>query len=139
MIAMQSLKDAERVVRLTMIVILLVAGTSKFFSQGGFFEYYSALFQGDLRIRLPAWMADTFLRLIPYIEITLAVALAFERSRQQAIYGWFAFMLCLLFGHYVLQEWSAVNQMLDYIFLGLLCLILPNHAAWWRRDTVATA
>jgi hypothetical protein len=41
------LKDAERVVRITMIVILLTAGTSKFFSHGGFFEYYSTLFQAD--------------------------------------------------------------------------------------------
>ena len=36
------LKDAERVVRVSMIVILLTAGISKFFSHGGFFEYYSA-------------------------------------------------------------------------------------------------
>ena len=37
-----------------------------------------------------------------------------------AVTGWFAFMLSLMFGHYILQEWSAVNQMLNYIFLGLL-------------------
>lgn len=139
MIATETLKDAERMLRLTMIVILLVAGTSKFFSQGGFFEYYSALFQGDLRIRLPAWLADSFLRLIPFLEISLGTALVFERSRQLAIYGWFAFMLSLLFGHYVLQEWSAVNQMLDYFFLGVLCLVLPKHSSWWRRDAVASA
>ena len=44
------LRDAELVVRLTMIVILLTAGTSKFFSGGDFFDYYSELFQGELRI-----------------------------------------------------------------------------------------
>jgi len=43
-------------------------------------------------------------------------------------------MLSLMFGHYILQEWSAVNQMLDYIFLGLLCLVLPAHASWLARD-----
>ncbi len=52
------LKDAERVVRITMIVILLTAGTSKFFSHGGFLEYYCALFQGDLRITLPRLLVD---------------------------------------------------------------------------------
>jgi len=24
--------------------------------------------------------------------------------------------------------------MLSYIFLGLLCLILPNHSFWFSRD-----
>jgi len=33
-----------------------------------------------------------------------------------------------------LQEWSSVNQMLDYIFLGLLCLVLPSHESWLTRD-----
>jgi hypothetical protein len=27
-----------------------------------------------------------------------------------------------------------VNQMLDYIFLGLLCLVLPTHSSWLARD-----
>jgi hypothetical protein len=49
-------------------------------------------------------------------------------------------MLSLLVGHYVLQEWSAVNQMLDYFFLGLVCLILPFHKSlfapfvWTTKD-----
>jgi len=63
------LKDAERVVRVTMIVILLTAGTSKFFSHGGFLEYYSALFRGDLRITLPRLLVDGYLRITPFIEI----------------------------------------------------------------------
>jgi len=46
-------------------------------------------------------------------------------------------MLSLLFGHYILQEWSAVNQMLDYIFLGLLRLVLPNHSSWFLRKQFA--
>lgn len=33
------LKDAERVARALMILILLTAGTSKFFSGGGFADY----------------------------------------------------------------------------------------------------
>ena len=128
------LKDAERIVRVTMIVILLTAGISKLFSGGGFSDYYSNLFQGDLRIRLPALLVDGYLAVIPFIEIGLGFALIFNRWRQQAIYGWFAFMLSLLVGHYVLEEWSAVNQMLDYVFLGLLGLVLPAHGSWFRRD-----
>ena len=36
-------------------------------------------------------------------------------------------MLSLLVGHYVLQEWSAVNQMLNYFILGLIAYVLPEH------------
>lgn len=128
------LRDAERVVRVVMVVMLLTAGTSKFFSHGGFFAYYSELFQGDLRIRMPKALIDAYLVAIPYIEISLGLALLSNRYKHVVIYGWFAFMLSLLVGHYVLQEWSSVNQMLDYFFLGLLCLVLPHHSSWFRRD-----
>ena len=134
MISQIKLKDAERIVRITMITILFSAGSSKFFSNGGFFEYYSQLFQGDLRIGLPSFVVTLFLKATPFIEIFLGLALLSNKNKIYAVYGWFIFMLSLLFGHYVLQEWSSVNQMLDYIFLGLLCLILPNHSSWFSRD-----
>jgi len=128
------LKDAERIARALMILILLTAGTSKFCSGGGFADYYARLFLGDLRIVLPAPLVNVWLALIPFVEIGLALALTVTRWRRIAIRGWFAFMATLLFGHYVLQEWSAVNQMLDYFFLGLLCVVLPAHASWFARD-----
>lgn len=134
MIARATLKDAERIVRIVMVTILLTAGTSKFFSHGGFLEYYSKLFQGDLRIKLPPALINAYLQIIPFIEIGLACALLSNRHKLLAVYGWFAFMLSLLVGHYILQEWSSVNEMLDYFFLGLLCLVLPNHQSWLRRD-----
>jgi len=134
MIEKATLKDAERVVRVVMITILLIAGASKFFSHGGFFEYYSKLFQGDLRIQLSAFLVNAYLNIIPFIEIGIGCALLSNRHKRLAVYGWFAFMLSLLAGHYILQEWSAVNQMLDYFFLGLLCMVLPHHQSWFRRD-----
>lgn len=134
MIERTTLKDAERIVRIVMVTILLTAGTSKFFSQGDFFEYYFKLFQGDLRIQLPAFLVSAYLQIIPFIEIGLGCALLSNRYKIFAVYGWFAFMLSLLIGHYILQEWSSVNQILDYFFLGLLCFALPNHQSWFRRD-----
>jgi len=128
------LKDAERVARVTMILILLTAGTSKFFSQGGFFEYYSALFQGELRIVVPPMLVDAYLRIIPFIEIGLGLALFSNRYKHYLVYGWFGFMLSLLLGHYILQEWASVNQLLDYVFLGILCMVLPTHQSWFRRS-----
>lgn len=135
MIEKTTLKDAERIVRIVMIVILFTAGTSKFFSHGGFVQYYSGLFQEDLRIQLPSFWVNIYLQLVPFIEIGLGFTLLSNRHKYFGIYGWFAFMLSLLVGHYVLQEWSSVNQMLDYFFLGLLCFVLPNHQSWFRRDT----
>ncbi len=136
MITEQKLKDAERVVRITMILILLTAGTSKFFSGGGFFDYYSQLFQGELRINLPSILINFYLKMTPFIEITLGLALISNKYKNYTVYVWFAFTLSLVFGHYILQEWSEVNQMLAYIFLGLLCLILPNHSSWFARPEI---
>ncbi len=134
MIDKSTLKDAERIVRVVMVTILLTAGISKFFSHGGFFEYYSVLFQGDLRIRLPEFLVNAYLHLIPFIEIGLGLALLSNPYKRLAMYGWFAFMLSLLLGHYILQEWSSVSQMIDFFFLGLLGFVLPNHQSWFRRD-----
>lgn len=75
MIERTTLKDAERIARLVMVTILLTAGTSKFFSHGGFFEYYSKLFQGDLRIQLSTFLVNAYLQLIQFIEIGLGCAL----------------------------------------------------------------
>ena len=127
------LEDAERVVRITMIVILLTAGTSKLFSQGSFFDFNSQLFQGDLRINLPAPIVNAYLSMIPFIEIGLGLLLFSNKHKNVAVYGWSAFMLSLLVGHYILQDWSTVNQMINYIFLGVLCLVLPNHSSWFSR------
>ena len=134
MISTQKIKDAERVVRITMILILFTAGSSKFFSNGAFFDYYSELFQGDLRINLPSSMVDLFLLTVPFIELTLGLALLSNKYKSYTAYAWLGFMLSLMFGHYILQEWSAVNQMLDYIFLGLLYLVLPAHSSWLASD-----
>ena len=133
MISELKLKDAERIIRITMILILLTAGTSKFVSQGGFFEYYSQLFQGNLRINIAPPLVNFYLLIIPYIEIFLGLALISNKFKLLALYGWFIFIWSLLLGHYILQEWSSVNQMLAYIFLGLLSFILPHHTSWYRR------
>jgi uncharacterized membrane protein YphA (DoxX/SURF4 family) len=137
MISQHRLQDAERIARLTMIIILLTAGTSKFFSNHGFYDYYSTLFQGDLRIKLPASLVNLYLLAVPFVEIGLGLALLSNQFRTTVIYAWFAFMLSLLFGHYILQEWSAVNQMLSYIFLGLITLILPAHQNWLTKPDLS--
>lgn len=127
MIDQKKLAQVETVARALMALILLTAGISKLFSGGGFQGYYSGLFANpDLRINLPAIFFDNYLTAIPFLEIGLGIALLIPALKPFTIYGWYAFMASLLVGHYVLQEWSAVNQMLSYFFLGFICHALPT-------------
>lgn len=129
MLDMKKQTQVEQVARWVMALILLTAGTSKFFSAGGFKNYYSGIFgNADLRINLPAFSYDIYLTLIPFIEIGLGAALLIASLKRFTVWGWYAFMASLLVGHYVLQEWSSVNQMLPYFFLGMICHILPTKA-----------
>ena len=57
MLAIQEihLKDAERFLRVVMILTLLAAGVSKLFSGDGFSEYYSGLFANPSPVDFFAW------------------------------------------------------------------------------------
>lgn len=126
MIDKKRLSEIELVARGLMALILLTAGASKFFSGGGFQAYYGGLFSNaELRINLPSFLFETYLNVIQYIEVSLGVALIFAALKPYTVYAWYAFMASLLVGHYILQEWSAVNQMLSYFFLGFICHALP--------------
>lgn len=138
MISQSKLIQVEFVARSLMSLILLTAGISKLFSNGGFKEYYEGLFANpSLRINVPDWMISLYLSGIPFIEIGLGVCLLFSKLKSFTVYAWYMFMASLLVGHYILQEWSAVNQMLAYFFLGMVCHLLPcrtdlsnsNHAS----------
>jgi len=128
MIEKRTLTHIEMVARGLMALILLTAGISKFFSGGGFKAYYSGLFANpDLRINTPQILIDGYLTLIPFIEITLGACLLIASLKQFTIWVWYAFMASLLVGHYILQEWSIVNQMLPYFFLGMIAQALPTR------------
>ena len=129
MIDKQKLTEIEQVSRWLMAIILLTAGISKFFSHGGFKDYYSGLFGNEaLRLNFPAITYDSYLMLIPFIEVGLGAALLVVTLKRYTIWIWYAFMASLLIGHYILQEFSAVNQMLIYFILGMICHILPIKA-----------
>ena len=118
----------EFVARSLMALILLTAGTSKLFSEGGFAAYYAAQFGAEsLRINLPNGLVRLYLTLIPFVELGLGTALLIARLKPFTIYAWYGFMASLLVGHYVLQEWSSVNQMLSYFLLGMVSHALPSY------------
>jgi hypothetical protein len=128
-------KNAERILRLTMIVTLLTAGVSKLFSHGSFAAWYGSHFaKPELRIHLPSMLVIAYLQAMPYLEIAIALGLAYTRLRKYFIYAWCFFFVVLEFGHYTLQEWANVNQMIPYIILGSFCLLLPHHRSWFKSD-----
>ena len=127
MIDKERLVQIEWVARHLMALILLTAGTSKLFADGGFHDYYLGAFASEaLRINLPSGLVSIYLNVIPFIELGLGVALLFAGLKRFTVVAWYGFMASLLVGHYVLQEWSAVNQMLSYFFLGFVCHALPE-------------
>ena len=127
MIEPKKLVEVELISRWVMALILLTAGTSKLFSAGGFKTYYLGQFTNDaLRLNPPAGVVELYLAAIPYIELALGAALLVSALKRYTIYAWYAFMASLLVGHYLLQEWSSVNQMLGYFFLGMICHLLPT-------------
>lgn len=110
-----------------MSLILITSGVSKIFSAGGFKAYYWDQFANpELRIKAPPSFIEVYLSLIPYIEMGLGVLLLLPFLKRITIPAWYVFMASLLVGHYILQEWSAVNEMLPYFFLGMFVHVLPT-------------
>jgi hypothetical protein len=128
-------KDAERILRLAMIVTELTAGVSKLYSKGGFRRYYSGVFQAPgLRIHLPPVLVDAFLAATPFIELGIGLGLLWTTQRRRFASAFCAFFMALEFGHYIMEQWSPVNEMIPFIILGAIDFMLPNHASWFKRD-----
>lgn len=125
---LKTLKNAELMLRLTMLITLLIAGVSKLFSNGGFHAYYLKQFSNEaLRINLPTFVFDLYLTLIPFIEIAIAIALLTSIKRRFFIVVWITYFISLLLGHYVLEEFTSANMIIPYILLGVSAYILPAH------------
>lgn len=122
------LKNAELMLRICMIITLLVAGISKICSQGGFHDYYLLQFtNSSLRIQLPAIIYDAYLTMIPFIELLIGIVLLLTKYRRIFIVIWIAYFISLEVGHYILEEWMAVDAMIPFVLLGGAAYILPAH------------
>jgi hypothetical protein len=129
------LKDAERLIRFAMVVTLCTAGISKVFSHGAFNQYYGELFRNpQLRIRLPSFFVDGFLFLTPYLELAIGLGLLYTPLKRFFTHTWCLYFVTLEFGHYVLEQWPSVNEMIPIILMGAICLILPEHKSWFTRS-----
>jgi len=140
LIDLKTLKNAELILRLTMMITLLVAGISKFFSNGNFHTYYLKQFSNEaLRINLPTFTFDIYLRLIPFIEVGIAIALITSIKRRFFIVVWIAYFISLEMGHYVLEEFTSANMIIPYILLGVFAYILPGYEFDWTKSKSDTA
>jgi uncharacterized membrane protein YphA (DoxX/SURF4 family) len=133
-IELKTLKNAELILRFTMLITLLIAGVSKLFSNGSFHAYYLKQFSNEgLRINLPVFTFDIYLSLIPYIEIAIAIALLTSIKRRFFILVWIAYFISLELGHYVLEEFTSANMIIPYILLGVSAYILPGYEFDWTK------
>ncbi len=127
-INLRTLKNAEFLLRITMVITLFVAGVSKFFSQGNFYAYYFEQFSNEeLRINLPPVTFDLYLKLIPFIEVAIALALLTSFKRRFFIVVWIIYFITLEIGHYIMEEFTTVDLMIPFILLGTAAYILPSH------------
>lgn len=131
-ISTRTLQNAEMILRLTMAMTLLIAGISKFFSNGGFYAYYLMQFSNeDLRINLPTFSFDIYLTLIPYLEVGIGFVLLTSLKRRLFIVVWIVYFMTLELGHYLLEEFTSANMIIPYIIMGVLAYMLPAHKHIW--------
>ena len=139
-ISTRTLQNAEVILRLTMAMTLLIAGISKFFSNGGFYAYYLKQFSNeDLRINLPQFSFDIYLTLIPYLEVGIGFVLLTSLKRRFFIVVWIVYCMTLELGHYLLEEFTSANMIIPYIIMGTVAYVLPAHKhiwSWVKSDSL---
>jgi uncharacterized membrane protein YphA (DoxX/SURF4 family) len=139
-ISTRTLQNAEVILRITMAITLLIAGVSKFFSEGGFHAYYLKQFSNeDLRINLPTFSFDIYLSLIPYLEVGIGFALLTSIKRRLLIVVWITYFITLELGHYLLEEFTSANMIIPYIIMGTIAYVLPAHPhiwSWVKADSL---
>lgn len=125
------LKNAELMLRITMAVAMLIAGISKFFSHGGFQEYYLSQFTKEgLRIQLPEFLPYIGLHIIPYVELGLGILLLIPKTRRLFTVLFVFYIITLTVGHYIMEEFLEVDVVLPLVFLGIASYILPAHSSY---------
>jgi uncharacterized membrane protein YphA (DoxX/SURF4 family) len=139
-ISTRTLQNAEVILRITMAITLLIAGVSKFFSDGGFYAYYLKQFSNeDLRINLPQFSFDIYLTLIPYLEVFIGFLLLTSIKRRLMIVIWIVYFITLELGHYLLEEFTSANMIIPYIVMGTIAYVLPAYPqiwSWVKKDSM---
>jgi len=134
MIDITILKNAERVLRIFLVALLIMSGLYKFMiGFEHFVTWYEPKFSRNA-FGIPVLLTNAYLYAHPVIELILAAGLIFNRTRTIALYAYFTFITVLMFGHFSIEEFHEVNGLFDYMFAGLLIYILPQHQSLIKND-----
>jgi len=107
---------------------LLVSGVSKIGNLGGFVNGY--LLPAFAETILPGWMVAPYGYALPPVELLLGVLLILGFFRNLTLFVSGLTFLSLAFGQMLLQQHSAVLDILLYLFLTTVLLYLGEKDRW---------
>ncbi|SNY99459.1 MauE/DoxX family redox-associated membrane protein [Flagellimonas pacifica] len=130
-----NLKNIERIARIFLILLLLVGAVYKLLDLGNFVTYYSDLFAKSYVFKIPTGLTKALLYTMPFVELLIGLCLLFYRTRTIGLYGYLVFIMFMMLGEYFMDNFHNVNGTLDYMFMGMLCILLPSHKSLFKNDS----
>lgn len=130
-------KNIERIARLFLITLLLVGAAYKLLDLENFVNYYTGLFSKSFVFKLPLSLVSLLLVVMPFIELIIGLSLLFHKTRVIGLYGYLFFILTMMLGEYFMDNFHNVNGTLDYMFMGILCYLLPSHTYLFKNDPIS--
>lgn len=117
-------QHAEWLLRCSLAVMLLFLGINKFMMGiGNFVDYVAPTFEQSF---LPMIITTSFLGILAYLEILLAIWLFSGWKRDLALGVTGRFMVILLFGHILQNDAVSLGRVMVYIFIIAFTLTLPQ-------------
>lgn len=129
-----NLKNIERIARVFLILLLLVGAIYKLLDLDNFVTYYGGLFSKSYVFKIPASLIKMLLYVMPFMELVIGVSLIFNKSRTFGLYSYLFFIMTMMLGEYFMDNFHNVNGTLDYMFMGMLCILLPNHSSLFKNE-----
>lgn len=127
-------KNIERIARIFLILLLLIGATYKLIDIENFVTYYQGLFSKSFVYKIPEGLVIILLYSLPFIELFIGLVLLFRKTRIIGLYGYLGYIMLMMLGEYFMDNFHNVNGTLDYMFMGMLCLILPAHNSLFKND-----
>ncbi len=129
-----NLKHVERIVRIFLILLLLIGAAYKLFSLSNFVTYYEGLFLKSYVFKLPGELVKILLYVLPFFELLIGICLLFSKTRIMGLYAYLFYIMTMMLGEYFMDNFHNVNGTLDYMYMGMLCILLPAHKSLFRND-----
>lgn len=129
-----NLKNIERIARVFLILLLLIGAVYKLLDLDNFATYYGGLFSKSYVFKIPAGLIKVLLYTMPFVELLIGISLLFSKTRTTGLYSYLFFIMAMMLGEYFMDNFHNVNGTLDYMFMGMLCILLPSHRSLFKND-----